>query len=172
VTVDAAYEREFVLVQWDQRGAGKTYGRYGDATPDLSLRRVAEDGIELARYLHARLPGKGEGSRSGRRCPARRTRGDRAAGPPNVGQYFAFTRSIRSHFGAADREWLGGLLERTRALVSDAELEALGDGMTFSGRTVIATLVEENLSTTALRFDLPYYVVQGRDDVSAPTANG
>jgi pimeloyl-ACP methyl ester carboxylesterase len=42
--------------------------------------------------------------------------------------------------------------------------------MTFSGRTLIATLVEENLSTTALRFDLPYYVIQGRDDVSTPTA--
>ena len=47
----APYERAFTLVQWDQRGAGRTYGRYGDATPDLTLDTVVRDGVELAEYL-------------------------------------------------------------------------------------------------------------------------
>lgn len=47
----APYEADFTVVQWDQRGAGRTYGRYKDATPDLTLDRVAQDGVELAEYL-------------------------------------------------------------------------------------------------------------------------
>lgn len=53
----APYEREFVLVQWDQRGAGKTYGNNGPATPDLTLERLVQDGIELAEHLQRRFPG-------------------------------------------------------------------------------------------------------------------
>ena len=30
--------------------------------------------------------------------------------------------------------------------------------------------MRETLSTTALRFELPYYVIQGRDDLMTPTA--
>ena len=51
----APYERAFTLVQWDQRGAGRTYGRYGDATPDLTLDTVVRDGVELAEYLTRHL---------------------------------------------------------------------------------------------------------------------
>jgi pimeloyl-ACP methyl ester carboxylesterase len=49
------YEHDFVIVQWDQRGAGRTYSRYRDETPELTLERVAQDGIELTRYLGERL---------------------------------------------------------------------------------------------------------------------
>lgn len=45
------YETEFIVVQWDQRGSGRTYGLYGDETPELTLERVAADGIELTAYL-------------------------------------------------------------------------------------------------------------------------
>jgi pimeloyl-ACP methyl ester carboxylesterase len=51
----APYERAFTLVQWDQRGAGRTYGRYGEATPDLTLDTVVRDGLELAEYLTRHL---------------------------------------------------------------------------------------------------------------------
>ncbi|HEY4940286.1 MAG TPA: alpha/beta hydrolase [Rhizomicrobium sp.] len=49
------WERDFTVVQWDQRGAGLTYGRYGKATPDLSEEQIVQDGIELAEYLCRRL---------------------------------------------------------------------------------------------------------------------
>ena len=40
-----------MLVEWDQPGAGKTYGRSGPLGPDDTVERVAEDGIALADYL-------------------------------------------------------------------------------------------------------------------------
>ena len=49
------YQNDFVVVQWDQRGAGRTYSRYREQTPDLTVERVAQDGIELTRYLAAHL---------------------------------------------------------------------------------------------------------------------
>jgi pimeloyl-ACP methyl ester carboxylesterase len=46
-----AWEKYFTVVQWDQRGAGHTYGRYGASTPDMTLDRISNDGVELAAYL-------------------------------------------------------------------------------------------------------------------------
>ena len=45
------WERAFTVVQWDQRGTGHTYGRYGEKTPDVTLDRISKDGVELAAYL-------------------------------------------------------------------------------------------------------------------------
>lgn len=56
VDVYAPYERDFVLVQWDQRGAGRTYGRVGRSTPDLTLERLVADGLELVGQLRRRFP--------------------------------------------------------------------------------------------------------------------
>lgn len=52
----APYEKDFVLVQWDQRGAGRTFEKLGAATPDLTLERQVDDGIDLAQQLHERFP--------------------------------------------------------------------------------------------------------------------
>jgi pimeloyl-ACP methyl ester carboxylesterase len=46
-----SWEESFIVVQWDQRGAGHTYGRYGEKTPDITLDRISKDGVELADYL-------------------------------------------------------------------------------------------------------------------------
>jgi len=52
----ADWERDFTIVQWDQRGAGRTYGRNPALSEaDLSVGRMAEDGIELAAQLAAAL---------------------------------------------------------------------------------------------------------------------
>jgi pimeloyl-ACP methyl ester carboxylesterase len=45
------WEKAFTIVQWDQRGAGHTFGRYGTQTPGVTLDRIAKDGIEVATYL-------------------------------------------------------------------------------------------------------------------------
>ena len=52
----APYEADFTVVQWDQRGAGCTFGRNGEG-PGLTLDRLAGDGVELARHLRGRLGG-------------------------------------------------------------------------------------------------------------------
>ena len=51
----APYEANFTVVQWDERGAGCTFGRHGAQTPDVTLERLAMDGIELAVHLKHRL---------------------------------------------------------------------------------------------------------------------
>ena len=51
----APYERDFVVVQWDQRGAGRTYLRNRDSARQLSLERMARDGLDVADYLTSHL---------------------------------------------------------------------------------------------------------------------
>ena len=53
------WEKEFVIVNWDQRGAGKTYGRNAPAKTSedywinnpLTITRMTEDGLALSEYL-------------------------------------------------------------------------------------------------------------------------
>lgn len=50
-----SWEKAFTVVQWDQRGAGHTYGRYGTQTPDVTLDRIVKDGIEVTDHLRRTL---------------------------------------------------------------------------------------------------------------------
>jgi len=51
-----AWEKDFTIVQWDQRGAGMTYARNPPAedTP-LVLEQLRDDGVEVARYAARRF---------------------------------------------------------------------------------------------------------------------
>lgn len=52
----APWEEQFTVVQWDQRGAGRTLRKSGPAiAPTLTVDRMAQDGIELAEYLRKHL---------------------------------------------------------------------------------------------------------------------
>jgi pimeloyl-ACP methyl ester carboxylesterase len=47
---------EFTVVQWDQRGAGRTLGKNGSSLgPTITLDRMAQDGIELSELLRKTL---------------------------------------------------------------------------------------------------------------------
>lgn len=51
-----AWEKDFVIVQWDQRGAGMTYGRNPPAEGEhLSVEQLRDDGIEVATYAARHL---------------------------------------------------------------------------------------------------------------------
>lgn len=54
--VYGAWTKDFTIVQWDQRGAGMTYGR-STPPPDstLTIRQMSDDGTELAAYLAQRF---------------------------------------------------------------------------------------------------------------------
>lgn len=52
----APYERDFVLVQWDQRGSAHTFARSGGKTPNFTANQVIDDGVALAGQLRARFP--------------------------------------------------------------------------------------------------------------------
>jgi pimeloyl-ACP methyl ester carboxylesterase len=52
----AGWDKDFTLVQWDQRSAGKTFGRSGPSiAPTLTIDRMAMDGVEVAEYLTRHL---------------------------------------------------------------------------------------------------------------------
>ena len=50
------WEAYFTLVEWDQRGAGRTYAKNGPASANITIDRVVSDGIEVAEYLHRQFP--------------------------------------------------------------------------------------------------------------------
>ncbi|MGB6876726.1 MAG: alpha/beta hydrolase [Candidatus Acidiferrales bacterium] len=48
----APWEKHFTVVQWDQRGAGRTLRKNGPAiAPTITVDRIVQDGIELSAYL-------------------------------------------------------------------------------------------------------------------------
>lgn len=54
--VYGAWAKEFTLVQWDQRGAGMTFGRSPPAPEAvLTIKQMSDDGAELAAYLAHRF---------------------------------------------------------------------------------------------------------------------
>ena len=52
------WQRDFTVANWDQRGAGKTYGRNGASTPDMTLDRMVDDIGEVAQNVCRRLSQK------------------------------------------------------------------------------------------------------------------
>lgn len=52
----APWHKRFTVVQWDQRGGGRTLGRNGAAIAStVTVDRIVQDGIELASYLRGHL---------------------------------------------------------------------------------------------------------------------
>jgi pimeloyl-ACP methyl ester carboxylesterase len=52
----APWEEHFTVVQWDQRGAGRTLRKTGQGVaPTMTLDRMTQDGVELAEYLRKHL---------------------------------------------------------------------------------------------------------------------
>ena len=52
----APWQKHFTVVQWDQRGAGRTLRKSGRAVaPTISVDRMVQDGIELTEYLRKHL---------------------------------------------------------------------------------------------------------------------
>jgi pimeloyl-ACP methyl ester carboxylesterase len=50
------WEKFFTIVQWDQRGAGRTFRASGSSiAATMTLAQMTQDGIELAEYLRAHL---------------------------------------------------------------------------------------------------------------------
>jgi proline iminopeptidase len=49
------WEHRFTVVNWDQRGSGKTFERNGTSTPDVTVGRMALDAIEVGDYARRRL---------------------------------------------------------------------------------------------------------------------
>ena len=217
VSIFAPYEGDFVLVQWDERGAGRTFAKNGAA--GISLENLIADGIDLSEQLRKRFPkqklilfghswgsivatgmaqqrpdlfdayvGTGQASSWAdtvqfqfdflkQRAKEKRDTAALAAlekigkpDPKNVDQYFGFSRPVRQNMNPSDTGWLANLLQLLKANgETDETIKSFGDGMNASGSALIATSVITDLPATATNFKIPYYVIQGRHDLFAPT---
>jgi len=104
------WDEHFTVVNWDQRGAGRTLGRNGKAgCGKLTIGRMVTDGIELAEDLRRRFPGRplvllgiSWGSLLG--VEMVRARPDLFAAYVGAGQVVDMGRGEQlSYFGAIDR---------------------------------------------------------------------
>jgi proline iminopeptidase len=215
----AVYERDFTVVQWDQRGAGKTYAKNPTSPPEPE--RVELDGIELTQYLCEYLGKKkilvlghswgshlavemvqrrpelfaayiGTGQVGSWRASVRaqfdwllakaRAANDRkrvekmeAIGTPDptdADQYFSWWRMRNPYMARADAKWFEDLLQiiRSDPEFTEADMQALGDGMLLSGRTTLRAMLTTEFPTTARVFKVPYFVIQGKEDMATPTS--
>lgn len=213
ISIYAPYERDFVLVQWDERGAGQTFAKNGAA--GVTLERLIADGIDLAQQLRRRFSGHklivfghswgsliatgmaqqrpdlfdayvGTGQvtvwadtvqfqfdflkrRYKEKGDANALAALEAIGKPdpqNGKEYFSWSRPIRQFMNPSDTAWLTDLRKVATANgVTETTMKAVQDGMIASG----AALSFADVPATAVRFKIPYYVIQGRDDLFAPT---
>jgi len=218
ISTYAPYERDFVLVQWDERGAGRTFAKNGAA--GVTLEKQIADGIDLSEHLRRRFPeqklillGHSWGSIVATGMVQRRPelfaayvgtgqvaswagtvqfqfqflkrryreQGNAAAlaaleaigtpDPNNLDQYFGFSRPIRQNLNPSDTAWFTNMLALAKANgETDTTIKATGDGMAASGAALAESVVTEDLPATASTFKIPYYVIQGRHDLFAPTA--
>src|SRR5579883_3063068 len=50
------WDKDFTMVEWDQRGAGRTYGKTGPSIEStMTIERMTKDGVEIAQYLTQHL---------------------------------------------------------------------------------------------------------------------
>ncbi|HEV7690005.1 MAG TPA: alpha/beta hydrolase [Hyphomonadaceae bacterium] len=212
------YERDFVLVQWDQRGAGRTFAKNGAA--GVSLEKLVADGIDLSQQLRARFPGHrlilmghswgtiigsgmaqqrpelfdayvGTGQvaawadtvqwqfdflkqryrETGNAAELAKLEAIGKPDPKNIAQYFGWSRALRQNGGPADAGWFKDMMATAKANgETDETIKAASAGQSASGAALIGVTVLTDLPVTAPAFRMPYYVIQGRDDLNAPTA--
>jgi pimeloyl-ACP methyl ester carboxylesterase len=213
----APYEKAFVLVQWDQRGAGRTFAKNGPG--GVTLDKQIADGIELSEWLHERFPGRdlvvlghswgsiiatgmvqrrpdlfsayvGTGQvaawadtvqfqfdflkeryrEEGNAAGLATLEGIGKPDPRNVGQYFGFSRPIRKYMNSSDTAWFADMQQLAIANgETEVSIQGTSEGMRASGAALVGSMVTTDLPATAAAFAVPYYVIQGRHDLSAPT---
>jgi pimeloyl-ACP methyl ester carboxylesterase len=208
------YEKDFTIVQWDQRGAGKTYAKNPNSPPEP--KRVELDGIELAQYLCKYLAKKkllllgwswgshlgvemvqrrpdlfaayiGTGQVGSWRVSVKaqfdfmlaksRAANDRkkvelmeAIGTPdpnNATQYFSWWNMRNPYMARADARWIEYLMELAR---SNPDEPTVAAGMEYSMRTVLPSILATDLSATARILKVPFFVIQGKEDMATPTS--
>lgn len=219
----AAWAKDFTIVHWDQRGAGKTFGRTpSTAESALTLDLMASDGVEVAEFLRRHLTqrkiilmGNSWGSilavHMAKRRPdlfyayvgtsqfVSRTANEAASysqtlaiakqaddaktvaaleaiGPPprtNPRAFGVLRRAIRVYEGkvttpAPASWWAPAPQYATAAALADAEAGEDYSFVQFVGMKGDGMLSHVDLPGMGLRFEIPVYLVQGKEDLLTP----
>ena len=215
----AIYENDFTIVQWDQRGAAKTYAANPNSPPEPE--RVEMDGIELAQYLCNYLGKKkilllghswgtylgigmiqkrpelfaayiGTGQVGSFRDGVQaqfdflmshaRASNDRKTieklesigkpYPTTAKQYFSWWSIRNPYMPAVDTNWIKDLMQIVKGNpeFSEEYLKSWGAGMEYSGRTTVNAMLATDLLKTANTLSVPFFVIQGKDDMATPTS--
>jgi pimeloyl-ACP methyl ester carboxylesterase len=189
-----SWEHDFTVVIWDQRGEGKTFQDSGRSVAGtMTMERMAQDGIEVAEFLRAHLQkdkivllGHSWGSMLGLRMIAARPelfaayvgtgqnvnlRRGVEYGYPRVLQ-IARERDVQSAIAQLEevgppppRSLIGTLAAIPDLLFGDAYWE----GVTFSQDTMLESMLDEDASAAAVRFEVPIFFFQGANDIVPPT---
>jgi len=216
----AVYEKDFTIVQWDQRGAGRTYEKNPNSPPEPE--RVELDGIELAQYLcnylekrkivllghswgtylaigmvqrrpelfaayvgtgqvgswHASIQAqfdfllaKARAANDQKRVAQLENIG--TPDPNNAEKYFSWWSMRNPYMTPDDSKWFSELREIARAnpsVFTEEFMKTLGEGMMYSGRTTVGAMLKTELPTTASTIKVPFFVIQGKEDMVTPTS--
>lgn len=218
-----SWEKTFTVVQWDQRGAGKTLESTGPSVAaTMSIDRMAQDGIEVAEYLRARLHkdkivllGHSFGSILGvdmaqrrpdlfyayigtgqvsdmprsqkmaydRMLERARASGDQAAlealkrlGPPpfrtmqKVAAYFELLGSQAPASDVHAQAMLGPLLSSAPNYSLRDVYNRLRGFARVPGWQLYDAILSTDLSTTAVRFEMPVLFLEGTEDNVTPAS--
>ncbi|MBA2589099.1 MAG: alpha/beta hydrolase [Alphaproteobacteria bacterium] len=192
------WERDFTVVNWDQRGAGKTYEKNG-GMPAFNLDRVVDDAIELAEYVRKTLGkpklvlvGQSTGSLLGLKVAQRRP--DLFYAYVGTAQFVSVIRNSEwqetqtdvphSHDGAemkALHQWAAkappdqpyiAILDRYTGPEDHPNPAGAKwfAGYRFEARNIGKEMSEFDAMRDVPALAVPYIVIQGRDDRMTPAA--
>jgi pimeloyl-ACP methyl ester carboxylesterase len=54
--------------------------------------------------------------------------------------------------------------------MTEEDMKTFGAGMGYSGRTVLSAMLATNLPVTANVLKVPFFVIQGKEDMATPTS--
>jgi len=184
--------KDFTVVNWDQRGAGKTYEKNGAATPALTLDRLVEDAVALSEYVISKLGkkklilvGQSAGSLLGLLVAKRRPDLFYAyAGTAQLVKFAAIaewqekqTHTKPSHDAAEfkllhawglesppDRPYI----QRQREFMASPAGAAWLAGYEFESGKVGRDMAAFDAATAVPELSVPYFLIQGREDRLTP----
>jgi pimeloyl-ACP methyl ester carboxylesterase len=183
---------DFTVVNWDQRGAGKTYEKNGDATPDMTLDREVADAVALSEYALNKLGrkklvlvGQSAGAALGLKVVQRRP--DLYAAFVGTGQMVSVMRSaawqekqinVPPTHDATEMKTLHQwaitsppdqpYLKRMTDFMARPEAAAWVKGYDFESGHVGPEMQAFDAMTDALDLAVPYILIQGRADWLTP----
>lgn len=186
--------RDFTVVNWDQRGAGKTYEKNGETMPRFNLQRVIDDAIELAEYARKKLGpkkivlvGQSAGSELGLQAAQRRP--DLFYAFVGTAQMVSVERSAlwqkkqtdvpRTHDGAEMKglhQWAlkaapdQPYLARMKTFMAKPEGAAWVKGYDFESGNIGREMAKFDAMRDVPGLAVPYILIQGREDRLTPTA--